>query len=66
MSNANTINMTTQKPNGKLVTTAISYANPNTADSDTAQFVTALAGLSENTLVSIQKIAKTDLTIPQS
>lgn len=62
---ATTVNLTSTQPGGKEITKAITYINPNAADSSTAKVMAALSSLSKNTLTRIQKVAKTDLEIPQ-
>lgn len=54
----------TTKNGNKTKTTNITYANPEAADSSLATFAASLFSLSQNELVSIDRVNKTGLEIP--
>ena len=56
----------TTKNGNKTKTTNITYANPEAADSSLATFAASVFSLSQNELVSIERVNKTSLTFAKS
>mgnify|MGYP007101848370 CR=1 FL=1 len=56
-----TVNMTSQRPTGKIIKKALNYANPAASNNNIAKFIVGLAGLSNNTLKDIQKVQKSNI-----
>ena len=59
-------NITYTDPDGKSGSKAITDLNPFARDYATKQFCTALIGLTNNTMKSIEKIERTDITTPKN
>ncbi|MBQ7703919.1 MAG: hypothetical protein IJT73_00600 [Selenomonadaceae bacterium] len=61
MIEATTVNMTSQRPSGKVIKKSLTYANPNASDNNIARFIKGLANLSNNTLKDIEKVQKSNI-----
>lgn len=59
-------NITYTDPDGKSSSKAITDISPFARDYATKQFCTALIGLTNNTMKSIEKIERTDITTPKN
>ena len=60
------LNMTSKRPeDNSEVTKTLGYVNPNVSNTDAASFITALNGLSKNTLTDIEKVSKEKINFTQ-
>lgn len=58
------VNVTTEQPGGKQVTKSLSNVNPAATNNAISSFVGALTSLSQNSLVSIEKVTRSDVDLP--
>lgn len=55
------IQLKTKQPNGKVVSKAFSHINPDATDADLQTAMVAMANLSDNTLVEIERVSRKSL-----
>ena len=63
---ATSVNVTTARPGGKEITKSLSNVNPAVTNNAISSFVGALNSLSQNSLIHIEKVKRSDVDLPEN